>query len=281
MKNLVLAILTLLCAVSLPALGKRDGSDLRATEERHISGVRGVRLDTSGTLTITQGSNERLTISGDDNLLKWIVTPVKDGILTIRRNRRIRTFYPAQRLVYELTVPDIHSIELRGSGHAFADRLQGDILNVEITGSGDLEIGNLQLSGNLDVVVRGSGGATIGELKSAKDVRLRTTGSGDISITGFQGVQQIDSRITGAGSQILKGTSRELQIKSTGAGDLRGQEYRTDIAVVDLMASGGVEIASIEQSVSGRLAGSGDLIFGGNPGLVSIKSSGSGRVIRK
>ena len=83
------------------------GSGNAVTEEREISGVEGVALSFVGDLRITQGDEEKLVITGDDNVLPLITTEVKDGVLTIGSKSTLG-IPVVNNLRYDLTVRNLN-----------------------------------------------------------------------------------------------------------------------------------------------------------------------------
>ena len=257
------------------------GSGILARENRDISNVRGVRLTTFGTLRIKQGLREELVVSGDHNLLRRIETKVRSGILSIGMKTPITIFRPAQRVEFDLTVMELESIELTGSGDAYADRLDCGFMTIQITGSGDLEIRDLRLANDLDIRQTGSGGTRIDELRMNARMSLTTTGSGDTAIGRFTEVEMIEGRITGSGDFVLTGSSKEVVFRGNGSGDFKCAGLKTQTASVTLTGSGSAVFDTISENLSGKISGSGDLIFSGNPRLMNMKTTGSGDVIQR
>jgi hypothetical protein len=176
-------------------LGLVVGSGNTVTEERDISNVEGVALSFIGDLRITQGSEEKLVITGDDNVLPLITTEVRDGVLTIG-SRSTLGIPMVTQLRYDLTVRDLSSLRLSGAGNAEMDGLETGDLAVTVSGAGNLAIkdlqanrvtarlsgvGNVELSGKAArqaVTLSGAGSYSAGELQ---------TGAADVSLSVGQG----------------------------------------------------------------------------------------------
>lgn len=225
-------LVTLLAAMTLGGCGMGFvmGSGNTTTEERSISGVEGVALAFIGDLHITQGNEEKLVITGDDNVLPLITTEVRDGVLTIGSKSTLG--FPAiTTLRYDLTVRDLSSLRLSGAGSAQMDALETADLAVAITGAGSLAIqdltagrvaanlsglGNLTLRGQadrLDVTLTGAGSYDGGDLETGSaNVALSGLGSATVWAT-----ESLDATITGAGSVDYYGAP-EVTSKITGVG---------------------------------------------------------------
>jgi hypothetical protein len=60
------------------------GSGPVVAQERDVSGISGVELAMSGTLHISMGNTTSLRIEAQDNLMEYIETEVRGGMLQIR-----------------------------------------------------------------------------------------------------------------------------------------------------------------------------------------------------
>lgn len=199
-----------------------------ASEEREVSAVTTVVLDTSGDLTITEGepsliihapeaSLERLTSEVRGDTLVLGVTP--EPSVTLGRVR------------YELSLPNLETIELNGSGSVEARVPSGDAVRIDVDGSGEIDwsgldttrvevriagSGDIELAGStdeLDVELRGSGTVDADDLQ-ARDAVVVLAGSGDIDVhardtlsatisgsgrIGYSGDPSVDANVSGSG----------------------------------------------------------------------------------
>src|SRR5512134_2901644 len=60
------------------------GSGRAITQQREVSGFKGIALSVPGRLEIVQGAAEGVTLTADDNLVPEIETVVERGVLHIR-----------------------------------------------------------------------------------------------------------------------------------------------------------------------------------------------------
>ena len=208
------------------------GSGNTVTEEREISGVESVALSFIGDLRIKQGNEEKLVITGDDNVLPLITTEVKDGVLTIG-SKSTFGIPVINDLHYDLTVRDLNSLQLSGAGNAEMDKLETGDLAVGVSGAGNLSIKNLQADrvvanlsgvGNLElggkanrqtVSLSGAGSYSGGDLE---------TGSTDISLSGLGGAtvwatESLNASISGAGNVEYSGNP-DVTSKISGLGNV-------------------------------------------------------------
>jgi hypothetical protein len=222
--------------VGLAALGASGcdevvtGSGHVIEEERLVSGFDGVRLDAEGDILLAQGATEGLVIEAEDNLVAELVTEVVAGQLVIRTRPDIE-LEPTRPIVYRVTIADIHSLAIDGSGSVFAHELATDELELAIDGSGDIRL----------------------EALRANRIQTSIDGSGDIALSGVVDAELVE--IDGSGNY----DALELQARSghagiDGSGDVR--MYVTDELSVAIDGSGDVLVKG-EARVSSQVSGSG------------------------
>jgi hypothetical protein len=199
-------------------------------ERREIANVSAVSVEGIGTLRLTQGDAEELTIEADSRLLRQIETDVRDGTLVIRPDRTLRTREP---IVYHLTVEDLEAIELSGAVHGGADRFMTDRLRLSLSGASSFTLGELTADA-LTVSSNGNGSLSVGGSVTAQTVELSGSGryaaaelqSEDASLTVSGAGQaevrvsgRLDVEISGAASVVYHGDP-EVSQSISGAGSL-------------------------------------------------------------
>lgn len=212
------------------------GSGNSRTEEREIAGVEGVALSFVGDLRITQGDEEKLVITADDNVMPLITTEVKDGVLTIGA-RSTLGLQTTGKLQYDLTVRNLNSIRLTGAGNAEIDGLETGDLELAITGAGSLSAQNVDAE-RVEATLSGLGSVSVSGKAARQDVRLTGSGSysagdlqsgaADVTISGLGSatvwaVETLDATISGAGNIEYRGDPQVTQ-RVTGLGAVSAME---------------------------------------------------------
>ena len=194
-----IVLLALVLAVGVQGcVGSRTvrGSGKAAEEMREVSSFTGVELATIGNLYIELGEKEELRIEADDNLLQYFETRVRDGTLEIGDRDRV-TLLPREPVRFSLTVKELDtivlsglgsievpddiettrlSLRMSGGGKVEVEDLRADVLEVNISGLGDLYVGEGEVE-DQKVVISGGGSYRARELGSAK-TQVRVTGLG-------------------------------------------------------------------------------------------------------
>ncbi len=181
MKKLSFLLIVFLLSISLSLSGCnliRDlnlpevvrGSGNVVTELRVVEGFDTIELNGAGRLVITQGTGEKLLVEAEDNILPKIVSSVENGVLTLGFETNIRQdqVIPTKEMVYYLNVVEIDTLTINGAATLEASGLVLQGLTVNINGTGDFNLNDIQatrlevsIDGGADVTVSGVGGEQI------------------------------------------------------------------------------------------------------------------------
>jgi hypothetical protein len=154
-------------------------------ERRDVRDFHAVSLQGVGTLVITQGDTESLTIEAEPRVLNRIETVVEGGTLMIRPDRSFDTDEP---ITYRLGAKELDTIELAGAGRVEAAQLAADQLRLLAGGAGSVSIADLTAT-TLDVTLAG----TV-QVELAGTVENQTV---SVSGTGQYNAADLGSRVAG------------------------------------------------------------------------------------
>ena len=195
-----------------------QGDTLRETnnvmsEARDVSGFNEVELKGVGNLSLEQTGSESLTVEAEEDVLPKIRTEVENKRLIIspKRNTSINTNKPIN---YKLTVKDLNTLEVSGSGNVEAKDINTDELAVTIGGAGDVEIRGS--ADSQEVEISGSGEYKAGDLES-KEATIDVRGSGLATVNVSD---ELDAEVSGSGSVEYIGDPT-VQQEVSGAGEVR------------------------------------------------------------
>lgn len=193
------------------------GSGTVVEEVRPVSGFDSVRFRAVGDLTIRPGADEGLVVAADDNLLAYIKTEVRGRQLEIGLTSYNLNLTASRPVRYTLTVKSLRELIHAGAGNVAASGLNGDNLELELSGAGDLTLTGLDLTGALSAQLGGAGTLTVAGTAARQDIELSGFGEyrgGDLR------TQSADIRLSGAGSGTVWATE-QLIATLTGAGSVR------------------------------------------------------------
>ena len=183
------------------------------SEARDVSGFNEVELKGVGNLSLEQTGSESLTVEAEEDVLPKIRTEVENKRLIIspERNTSINTTKPIN---YKLTVKDLNTLEVSGSGDVEAEDINTDELAVTIGGAGDVEIRGS--ADSQEVEISGSGEYRAGKLES-KEATIDVRGSGLATVNVSD---ELEAKVSGSGSVEYIGDPM-VQQEVSGAGEVR------------------------------------------------------------
>lgn len=236
--TILIAALLLSGCTALPLIGDRvvTPSDVIITEDRSVSGFSAIDFSTYGTVDITQGDTESLTISGSDNIVPLIETNVRNGTLFIsmQEGYNVNPITGNNKLIFTIATKDLTSLDVSGLGEIRMPSLSTSSLALDMSGAGSIKLDNLAAD-SLDIIVSGLGSVEVaGEVKTA-DIEISGAGSvnapdlkiqsASVSVPGLGSAtvwvtDQLTGNISGAGSVNYYGDP-QVQTNSSGLGSFK------------------------------------------------------------
>ncbi len=235
MKKIIITSIFALLLVSVTNAqnwGKKKikGNGNVTTETRTTGDYNGIKCAGSMDFILVSGNEGEIKLEGESNLLKYVVTEIKNGNLIVKLKKGINI---SSSKGIKITIPfkDIDNVSLAGSGDLISkNQIVTNKLNVSLAGSGDVSLdiktdsvkgaiagsGDMTLRGNTDnleakiagsgdfhgfnlqadnteVSIAGSGNA---QVVSNKNLKARVAGSGDIT---YRGNPKVDKKVAGSG----------------------------------------------------------------------------------
>ncbi len=203
--------------VACGACANIRGSGNVTTKARPVSNFDRVSLSGSAKLILSQGEEESLTVTADDNIMQYIETEVRGGTLHLGLNSpRFSRISPGQPIRFTLIMKDIAGLDISGSGSVEAGSIDTDQLKVEVSGSGDVGLDSLTAE-KLKVDISGSGKVNLAGGSEATKQIVDISGSGQYH-AGKLRSQTVEVTISGSGEATVWATdSLEAQISGDGS----------------------------------------------------------------
>lgn len=233
MKSLIkIALAAILVLTTFNTFAKPNADD------RHLSGFKAVNVAGSFDVYITQGATESVKIEAPASVKEDIVTEVQNGVLKIHNKDRSgvnwHLFSNHSKATIYVTVKDINSIELAGSGNIFfKEGVNANTLQLRVSGSGSIlgkvtakslesaitGSGDIKVTGHVDnskVSVTGSGNFS-GRNLATNNTTARVVGSGDADVNV---IGSMDANVTGSGDIRYTGSPKSITKSKAGSGDI-------------------------------------------------------------
>ena len=202
------------------------------TEERNVSGFKGISSSGSYDIKISMGNKESLKLEGDVETISDIETVVENGVLMVRY--KPRTGLRGRKKVNILiNAKTIESLSMSGSGSLKVEgTLKSKNLKTQVSGSGLISLtaeatdyiavlsgsGKIIVKGKVkeaQIVLSGSGNFS-GEDLDSENAEVKVSGSGNASISADNTLEAI---VSGSGSIRYSGNAEVTKSKS-GSGSI-------------------------------------------------------------
>ena len=238
MKKLIITSIILTISFSLNAQSWWNNKKVRGngdviTETRKTSEYESISSAGNFDVKLVPGKEGEIILNGEENLMKYIITEVKSGKLTIKVKKNTNIKF-TKKFVVTVPYKDIDGVALAGSGDITnSGTIKSDNLKLALAGSGDIDL-NVD-AGKIKTSIAGSGAIKLagdsnsltcsiagsGDIKAyglnTKSVSVSVAGSGNVSTTVSESIKV---RTAGSGSVYYKGNPDKIDSKSAGSGSV-------------------------------------------------------------
>ena len=189
-------------------VGSVKGSGQMGTEVRELSGFR--KIDASGVfqIEIVAQKDFSVEVEADDNLLQYITTEVRRGVLKLETERKLNTSNPIR---VRISAPDIEGIETAGAANVILTELKNGSLEIDSSGASKIKV-----SGETAKLVVDVSGATRVDAEglTAVDANVEASGASTVELL-VNG--NLKTNASGASTIRYAGSPRDVVKKSSGA----------------------------------------------------------------
>lgn len=210
-----------------------DGNGKLKTEERSVPAFTGIEVQGGTKAEVRMGKERKVTLTTDENLLPYLKTEVRDGVLVVRSTEHIN---PKRDVRLVVVTPELNHLGASGGVELDAEVAASDSFSVEGSGGADLRIRgvdtkklNTELSGGVDARLEGradearyelSGGVNLDCTRlEAKVAKLDASG-------GVKARLAVSERIEGdaSGGVTVKVKGRPaMHVDTSGAASVRSE----------------------------------------------------------
>lgn len=244
----MLAVLMFLFITGIQAQTVTPSKKYITKELNNVSNFSSIKVVGSTDVEYRQSNGNKTTISiyGSDNLVDLLEVSTVNGVLQVNIKKGVKILSGERRLKVIASSPSLNGVDIKGSADVYLKgTIKGADLNLNITGSGDIEAENLQYT-NLSAFVKGSGDIDVKNMK-ATAVRTVVSGSGDVAI---------------------KGSAQQATLTVNGSGDISADKLTAANVVATVSGSGDISCYASEQ-LDAKVSGSGDIEYKGSPSVVN------------
>jgi len=190
---------------------KGDGNVVK--QERNVGSFNAIDIGGAFRVFLYQGSEEKLVVEADENLLDVIKTNVIGGVLEISTNKDIRDY---ETLNVYITFKELDEIDISGACKLTSeDKLRFADLEMECSGASDIE---LKLSAE-KIEADFSGASNIELYGSSDKVEMDVSGASKLDAFDFE-TNYFEIEVSGA-SHAKIFVNEELSAEVSGAAHLK------------------------------------------------------------
>lgn len=186
----------------------KKGSGVAGSEVREASGFKGVDVGGVFQAEITAGKEFSVEVEADDNLLQYIKTEVRDGVLHIETTERLNSHTPMR---LRISAPDIESIDVSGASHVSLSGVKNSSLDIDTSGASKVKI-----EGETAAVTIGVSGASSIDAESLKAQTATVEASGASKVNVFV-TERLKSDASGASKIAYSGNPTSVEKNTSGA----------------------------------------------------------------
>jgi hypothetical protein len=188
------------------------GSGKLVSQHRSVPAFHAARLDGIGKVIVAQGTTEKVRVEADDNIIDFITTEVRDGVLRIGIKE---ASYDSVTVNIYISMKEIEAAIIEGAGEfASVTPMRCQRLSLLLKGSGSVNF--YGMTDELNILLSGMGEVQCSNLV-ATICSVRISGMGNCQVNA---VRELDARVTGAGQIIYEGEPSVVHKSVTGMGNI-------------------------------------------------------------
>ncbi len=254
--------------LSLVLAGITLAAFCQKTETRAVSSFTGIDASSSFNITVTKGEKESLTIEADDDVMQYVRSEVKQGILRLYLDNNRGKIKNVKTLKASIVMKNLDLVRLSGACKLASDDLfVSDNFNIDCSGASGL---NLNIKTNaLDVDL--SGACNIG-LKADVADNAKFDASGASKMQVELTAATVRFSVSGSSKIDLKGSATKFDIGTSGASTIKAADFIATSVTVRSSGASNISVHATE-SLNVNSSGASTITYKGSP---SIEMSGSG-----
>ena len=225
------------------------------TESRSVSGFTGIDASGIFEITIVKGSTESLTIETNDDVMPYVRSEVKNGILRLYLAKNNSKTLKNNTVKVSIVMKNLEKVSLSGACQITSNDL---FVSENFTGS---------CSGSSVMTINVNTGRMNIKASGSSNLQMKANVTGDTKMN-FSGSSNID----------LNGSAKNLTVNVMGASNFKAEDFVTGTA--DIKASGSCRVTvHVTEELNVTSSGASTVHHKGSPAITQ-KSSGSS-VIKK
>ena len=241
------------------------------TETRTVSDFTGIDASNAFEITVTKGNTESLTVEADDNVMPYVRTEVKHGVLHlfIDNSKKLKNI---KVLKASIVMKNLDKVTLSGACKLTGNGLfTPDKFNSDCSGATHLD---LQLNTG-QMTIKTSGASKI-------NLQADVAGKAKVDMSGASKVtmelEAVDVQLDASGvSKIdMNGSASTIHIDASGTSNIKADNFTVKSASVDLSGTSNIKL-NVTETLNADASGVSSIYYKGSP-VINAKTSGASKI---
>ena len=242
-------------------------------ETRQVSGFTGIDASSVFDITVSKGATESLVIEADDNVMQYVRSEVRNGVLHLYLDRAAdRNLRNIRTLKASVVMKDLDKVSLSG-----VSKLTTNDLFTPNSFTGNCSgVSNLTVNVNTGTLNIEASGVSKIQLKA------NVTGDAKLSVSGTSNTQaelkaqNVRSNSSGTSKIDLTGSATDIRIEVSGTSKFQAENFTVKNATVNSSGAGNVTI-HVTDNLTVNSSGASNVNYKGSP-VINFNSSGAAKI---
>ena len=175
------------------------GSGKREIQKRKVAPFTTIQTEGAFTIEVTCQKDPSLEVEGDDNVLQFVSTEVKDNVLHLENAKSYSVSEPVR---FKISTPNLEALSVSGAGQIVVREMNNDKFVISADGAPTISVsGN---SKSIDIDAKGAGKIDTHNLHASR----ATVDSKGVSRIDLDVADQLDVNVSGPSSVTYRGDPR-------------------------------------------------------------------------
>jgi hypothetical protein len=237
------------------------------TETRTVSNFSSIDASSAFDITLTKGTAESLVLTADEDIMPYVRSEVRNGILKLYLDEPIRN---VKNLKAAITMKDLKSIDLSGRCKLRSDDVfTSEKFDVDLSG-----VSSLQLKIKTGQLSFNASGASETTIHAVVRDKITFKLSGATQLQGTLTSDHLSMDISGRGEVNITGAARATSFKMSGTSKIKADNFIVKNVTVKSSGASSMDI-HVTESLKVRSSGVSVIRYKGNPATFDTENGGA------
>jgi len=227
-------LLFALIPMAITAQEKLKGNKIVVSEDRVVDAFTKIDVNNKIDVVITQGTEQTVTVEGDENLLMAVLTEVRNGVLTVSVTKKI-----LRKKVLKVHITIDHALdEITTNERAYVSSFGALALaNITINAEGDSKV-TLDLKDCSEFFLNNNASANVNLTVQTETAYINANNTGKSKINLTTNTAEVLTQ--GSSTTEISGTAAEMQLNAENKSNFKGEHF--EIGTIKVYGSDAADI---------------------------------------